>query len=62
MNEFIIFNNKMVKVGEENLIVRACKKAYEVNGFVGVVNIKTGDIKEVIQGKALEYMAKKVIK
>lgn len=59
MVEFKIFDNKMKQIDEEESVVRACKKAYEVSGFVGVVDLKTGDIKEVIQGKTLEYLAKK---
>ena len=67
MIEFKIYNNELKEVGEEESIVRACKKAKDINGFVGVVQVlrdkeNYGKIKEIIQGKKLEYLACKASK
>jgi hypothetical protein len=59
MKEFIVFNDNMINCGEEESCVQACKAAYKLKGFVGVKNINTGKIKEVIQGKTLEHLANK---
>ena len=64
MNEFIILNDELIKQGEENSVVRACKKAKELNGFVGVIQViiksnNYGKVKEIIQGKTLDYLANK---
>lgn len=64
MIEFKIYDDLMKEVGEEESVVRACKKAKEINGFVGVVQVlkdreNYGKIKEVIQGKNLEFLASK---
>ena len=47
-------------------MVRACKKAKNINGFVGVVQVlrdreNYGKIKEIIQGETLNYLASKAI-
>jgi len=64
VNEFIILNDELIKQGEENSVVRACKKAKELNGFVGVIQViiksnNYGKVKEIIQGKTLDYLANK---
>jgi len=67
MIEFKIYNNELKEVAEEESVVRACKKAKDINGFVGVVQVlrdkeNYGKIKEVIQGETLEYLASKASK
>jgi len=67
MIEFKIYNNELKEVAEEESVVRACKKAKDINGFVGVVQVlrdkeNYGKIKEIIQGETLEYLASKASK
>ena len=67
MTEFKIYNNELEEVGEEESMVRACKHAKDINGFVGVVQVlrdreNCGKIKEIIQGKELDYFASKASK
>ena len=64
MKEFIILNNELIKQEEEDSVVRACKKAKEIGGFVGVIQViknsnDYGKFKEIIQGKTLDYLANK---
>jgi len=67
MVEFKIYNNELKEISEEESVVRACKKAKDINGFVGVVQVlrgreNYGKIKEIIQGETLEYLASKASK
>jgi len=67
MVEFKIYNNELKEFAEEESVVRACKKAKEINGFVGVIQVlrdreNYGKIKEIIQGETLEYLASKASK
>ena len=67
MVEFKIYNNELKEISEEESVIRACKKAKDINGFVGVVQVlrgreNYGKIKEIIQGETLEYLASKASK